>query len=257
VPDLIITCDDCGLSEGINEAALDLHRRGIATTASVITNFPATAHALSLFSQHPSLEVGVHLNLTDGFALTTSPELVDASGRFHSRYSLFAKAIRPTTAFLAAVQAELAAQIEVCRRAGLTPRHLTTHLHFHVLPPLRQIVLSLASHYSVAWVRAYRWRATVLPFNPLSAKPIASAATPTKTPDYLVAMKYWMRQDPRRLAVLLNCLQGIVELVVHPCTPDDETFPRDIRYSPLERYSEMCALERVCPYLSRDSDDTG
>jgi len=43
---LIVTADDCGLSEGINQATYDLHKRGYISAASVMTNFPGYRRAL-------------------------------------------------------------------------------------------------------------------------------------------------------------------------------------------------------------------
>src|SRR5258706_4250895 len=96
---ILVTADDCGLSEGINLATVSLHARGMITAASLITNFPANAHALTLFSAYPSLEIGVHLNLTEGYALTSaSPEsgLTDLIGRFRTRISLFYRSLLPS-----------------------------------------------------------------------------------------------------------------------------------------------------------------
>src|SRR5437762_4661691 len=79
---LIVTSDDCGLSPGINLATLDLHAQGIVSSASVMTNFPSTQHALELFRAYPSLSVGVHLNLSEGAPLTHSASLTGRDGRF-------------------------------------------------------------------------------------------------------------------------------------------------------------------------------
>ena len=50
---LIVTADDCGMSEGINQATYDLHKRGYISAASVMTNFPGYRHALERFSDCP------------------------------------------------------------------------------------------------------------------------------------------------------------------------------------------------------------
>lgn len=249
---LIITSDDCGLSEGINYATVDLHKKGIVTAASVLANFPATAHALALFRQCPSLEIGVHLNLTDGVSLTSATAasvLSGADGRFRSRRSLLAQAIRPTPAFLKAIEIELAAQIEVLINAGFPPRHLTTHLHFHMLPSLRKIVLRHTKTYRVEWVRSFRLSETVVPFNPFFREHSVTKHRSGHTLDYLAVVQYWKRGDLRRLAEILNRLEGTVELVVHPCTERDVTYPLEVRYSPGDRFEEVKALEKLHPFL--------
>src|SRR5438105_9777241 len=93
-----VTSDDCGLSVGINLATLDLHVRGIVSSASVMTNFPSTAHALELFRPYPSLRLGVHLNLSDGVplsALSSPSALTRADGRFRPLLSLLTRSLRP------------------------------------------------------------------------------------------------------------------------------------------------------------------
>jgi hypothetical protein len=249
---LIVTSDDCGLSEGINFATVDLHNQGIVTAASVMTNFAATAHALALFRQFPSLEIGVHLNLTDGVPLTTSHNvspLRGSGGRFRPRWSLFMQALAPTLAFLRAVEAELAAQIEVLISAKIPPKHMTAHQHFHMLPSLRKIVLRHAKTYGVEWVRTFRLRDTIVPVKPFfRAHPLTEKRS-DQTLDFLAVVQYWKRHDLRRLSEILNRLPGTVELVVHPCTERDDTYPADIRYSPASRAEEVRVLENLHPLL--------
>src|SRR6476646_5568344 len=113
---LLVTCDDCGLSEGINRAALELHERGVADYASIMANFPATRHALALFRTVPTFGVGVHLNLTDGVPLTApqmTSGLTRADGRFGAMPVLLRRTIRPAPRMLAALEKELGAQVDV------------------------------------------------------------------------------------------------------------------------------------------------
>lgn len=247
---LTITCDDCGLSEGINLATVMLYRRKIVASASVMANFQATQHAIALFSRYPSLNVGVHLNLTDGFSLTEmgSSALTHPDGRFRSRINLFTHSLFPGTTFIELVEKELTAQINVFIRAGLQPRHLTTHIHFHAFPTLRKIVFKIARSFHVQWVRTNSLRAAVVPFNPIPKRQGASTefseAGSIAVPDYVVGLKYWMKYNPKQLLVRLLNLNGTIELVVHPCLPEDESYPSNVHYSPHERFKEMQYLER-------------
>ena len=59
MPRLIITADDCGVSEGINQTIYDLHRQGYISAASVMTNFPAQRHALELLRTCPDLDLAL------------------------------------------------------------------------------------------------------------------------------------------------------------------------------------------------------
>lgn len=248
---LLVTCDDCGLSEGINITASRLHEQGLVTCASLMTNFPATTHALSLFRRTPDLELGIHLNLSDGFplsALGANTELTRADGQFKDRYVLFAKGVFPSDAMLDQMRTEMRAQINVLVQAGIRPAHLTTHCHFHVLPALRDLVYELADEYGVTWVRSYSYKATSTPFNVLINK---DKETPTRksetfiVPDYLVTLRHWLERPPEALLNELLSLNGTVEVIVHGGLLNDETFPTDVRYTPQERYYETVYMEKV------------
>lgn len=246
----MVTADDCGLSRGINRATLDLFQKGIVTGADVMTNFSATQHAVELFAPQPTLKIGVHLNLSDGSALQIreSSPLTGRDARFRSRSNLFVRALIPSPAFLSLTEKELAAQINVLIRNDLKPEHLSTHIQFHLFPALREIVFKLARDYDAAWVRPYRLRNAVLPFNPLwrwhsPLSPVADRE-PTRGPGYIVVLKYWMGHRPQELWDVLESLPGVVELVVHPCLPQDDSFPDHVDYSPAERFKETLYLEQ-------------
>ena len=246
---LLVTCDDCGLSEGINLTAARLHEQGLVTCASLMTNFSAVSHALELFRHYPSLELGVHLNLSDGFpvsALAPNSELIRADGQFRDRYVLFARGVFPSDSMIEQIRTEFRAQIDVLCHAGIRPAHLTTHCHFHVLPALRELVYDLAEEYGVTWVRPYSHKATSTPYNLLIDK--AAKQRPKEAfiiPDYLVTLRHWLDRSPDALLSELYSLNGTVEIVVHGGLMNDETFPADVRYGPQDRYYETVYLEKV------------
>lgn len=257
---LIVTADDCGLSEGINQTVVDLHRQGIITTASVMTNFPAARHALELFRQQHTLEIGVHLNLSDGLPLTGIPspsDLTRPDGQFRDRYILLARALFPPAAMLEYARAEMRAQIEVLLNAGLQPAHLTTHCHFHALPAMRDLVYALAEEYGVKWVRATHYRATSIPYNLLLDREARiEKGRSFIVPDYIVSLKQWVDKPVQDILAELLSLRGIVELVVHPgVKQNDETFPPAVRYSPQERYKETVFVEQLHRLLRHKHHD--
>lgn len=254
---LIITADDCGLSEGINNAALNLHHARIITTATVLMNFPATQHAINMLHTTPTLSGGVHLNLTDGYPLShVSPAsgLILNDGRFQPRTLLFPRAMFPTPAWLEAVEMEMTAQIEsYIALAGKRPDHLTTHMHFHVVPSLRKLVIDLAERYGIVWVRPFQTTSTVIPYNFFVQEPdeLFHPDNLQITPDYLTSVQAWLSQDPERFVETLSHLNGITEIVVHPDSEDDPTYPTDMNHKPLARAKERDYIERVAEYLQQ------
>ncbi|HEX9017100.1 MAG TPA: ChbG/HpnK family deacetylase [Chloroflexota bacterium] len=152
---LIVNADDFGISEGVNEGVVEAHSRGILTSTTIMANMPAFGHAAGLARAHPSLGVGVHLNLTSGVPVLP-PErvhsLVGPGGRFRPvgavLRGLTVRALDPRQ-----ITAELSAQIERAMDAGVRPTHLDSHHHVHVHPALHATVLSLAARYGVKSVR--------------------------------------------------------------------------------------------------------
>lgn len=254
---LMVTCDDVALSQGINQSVAELHQHGMASAASLMTNFPQVEDAFAYFEAYPQLELGVHLNLSDGKPLTDIArysELVRGSGKFHDRFVLFAFSVFPSDKLLAIMREEMAAQIEVFTQAGLKPAHLTTHCHFHVFPSIRGLVYELAEEYDVQWVRNSNFRMSVMPFNPmLKIEGYNDVPHDFFVPDYIVSLQHWLDHPPSQLLTDILKLEGTVELVVHPSIEEDENYPRDVRYMPDERHKETLYLqeffELLQPYL--------
>ena len=185
--------------------------------------------------------------------------LIGRNGRFRGRRALFSNALaaRSGSGFLDAVKAELRAQIEFFLEAGVQPRHVTTHLHFHTVPSLSAIVCELARDYHVAWLRNNSLRRAVVPFNVfVTAVQGTVGADPScliPSPDYMLALQFWMPYvSPERLAARLLGLEGVIELVIHPCREADPSYPHGIAYAPRRRFREMQYFERLVHCLTTE-----
>lgn len=86
---------------------------GITTSTTLLANGAAFNHAVDLASDHPDLEIGVHLNLTLGKPLLPDADSISANGRFHTREYVQQHA---ASLDLDEVYAEWHAQIERCAR---------------------------------------------------------------------------------------------------------------------------------------------
>lgn len=244
--DLIITADDCGLSPGIDNTTEALYQQGMVSAASIMTNFPQALNTLRQLGKHPDLELGAHLTLSDGYPLTDLPpntELTRSDGQFRNQYLLYALALFPSDKLQAQIKAELRAQIERFHHAQRSPSHLTTHCHFHVFQPLRDIVHGLATEYGVRWVRSTDYRSTAIPYNLiLTREPTVEQPQGFFIPDYLVSLKQWLNQTPQAMLDEILSLDGVVELIVHPGEIPDALYPFSVRYTPLERHRETVFL---------------
>jgi predicted glycoside hydrolase/deacetylase ChbG (UPF0249 family) len=241
---LMITADDCGISHGIDRAAIDLFHAGMLSSASIMTNFPNVEAAFERYTAAPDLELGIHFNLSEGKPLTEAARrsrLVRRSGLFHDRFLLFARSFFPSQQSLSIIREELKAQMNVFTKAGVQPAHITTHHHFHTMPALYPIVKELAEEYQVTWVRNSNLRLSIVPYAPIfSRKPDTSKI---KTPNYITMLKMWMEYPPEILLSAILRLDGWVELVIHPSLPKDPSYPSDVIYSPAERHQEVLYLE--------------
>ena len=253
MPELIITADDCGLSEGINQAIYDLHQRGYITAASVMTNFPAHSHALDLLRDCPALDLGIHLALTDGHPVTGfgrhHPHLLNEDFRFRSHISLYIRSHFFSADAVDWIRRELDAQMRRFTAVGLQPRHISSHHHFHAIPLLRRIVHELAQQYQVDWVRGHDFRAGLSPRNPLQRAQRKPEHGAFAMPDYMTAIQSQVKRPLEAFCARIASLDGTVEIIAHPSPPRDPDFPSDMHYGPRQRYIETEYLIRAVDRL--------
>src|SRR5262245_21528684 len=160
---IIVTADDFGLCEEVNDAVEIAHRHGILSAASLMVSAPAAKDAIDRALRLPSLRVGLHIVLVDGRpTLPTEkiPELVDANGAFPNDLSRAAVRWFFSPAARRQLEREIRAQFDAFHSTGLAFDHVNAHNHMHVHPTVLGIVLQLASTFGV--------RALRLPYEPLA-----------------------------------------------------------------------------------------
>jgi hopanoid biosynthesis associated protein HpnK len=166
---LIVTADDFGLCEPVNEAVEIAHRDGILTTASLMVGGNAAADAVARARRLPALRVGLHVvvvedrpvlpsaqvaHLTDGDGYL-SRNLVAAGVRF-----FFDRAARRQ------LEAEIRAQFEAFAATGLALDHVNAHNHMHLHPTVLGIILRVGREFGLHAMRVpyepplVAWRST-------------------------------------------------------------------------------------------------
>jgi hopanoid biosynthesis associated protein HpnK len=156
---IIINADDLGLCRPVNEGIIEAHRRGVLTSATLMTNTPGFAEAVALARDNPGLGVGVHLNLVRGRPLSPPaeiPTLLGPDGRFLTEPFRILRRLSTGRIRPAEVERELRAQVEKALATGLPLTHLDSEKHMHVLPPVFRIVIRLAGEYGIRKVRYIR-----------------------------------------------------------------------------------------------------
>lgn len=142
---LAVCADDFGQAAGVDEAIVTLARAGRLTAISCIANGGSWLDGAARLQDLPdSVDVGLHLNLTDGRPLSgrlarhwrTLPSLHRLIVQAHLR-------LLPRIALRAEIHAQLSAFI---RGHGRPPAFIDGHQHVHHLPEVRDLILDMAEH---------------------------------------------------------------------------------------------------------------
>jgi hopanoid biosynthesis associated protein HpnK len=231
---LIVTADDFGLHEAVNEAVEQASRAGVLTAASLMVGAPGAADAIRRARDLPDLRVGLHLVLADGRATLAPeliPELADEAGRMNSR--MFVNGVR----FFASrkvrrqLDAEIRAQFAAFARTGLKLDHVNVHKHFHLHPTLLEMLLKIGRDFGVPAVRvpdeplwfaarggnwlAGAQTALLAPWVSLMKRRLRRAQMPHN--DRLFGVAASGRMDEGKLLTILARLPpGVTEIYLHP-----------------------------------------
>jgi predicted glycoside hydrolase/deacetylase ChbG (UPF0249 family) len=237
---LIVNADDFGLTSGVSRGILDAHRKGIATSTTVLVTRPVDPQLLAQLKA-TRLGVGLHLNLTLGVPLSPTSavlSLVDSEGKFIRDPCQTAARAKPE-------EAELELRAQADRFIGLlgsSPTHLDSHHHVGRHSPIREIIWSLAGELG-APVRSQDAEVRT-----------AARAAGLRTPDHFFGESgpdpYWSAE--RLLAHLAALPEGISEFMTHPGYFDGEL--AGSRYGP-QREVELQGL--TDPAVRRAVEDAG
>ncbi len=146
---LIINADDFGLTDGVNQAILELSHHGTVSSASVMVN--QTMHQDQKFTHGMTkhLGLGIHLNLTCGKPILPPEDvdtLVNSNGEFMDS-DLFFQSLN--TIHTIQVEKEWRAQIIGFSVKFGKPDHLDSHHHIHLFPRYFPLFMQLASELKV------------------------------------------------------------------------------------------------------------
>ncbi len=158
---LLIRCDDVGMSHTVNMAVRELIETGVPFSTSVMVPCPWFLEAAAILRANPQIGVGIHLTLNSEWehykwgpvvGAATVPSLVDENGNFYASEAEFAAA----DIDLSEVRMELRAQIEHALAAGIRIDYLDYHMLTAVsTPDLRAIVEDLAREYGLGLSRYF------------------------------------------------------------------------------------------------------
>jgi chitin disaccharide deacetylase len=256
---LIISADDFGLSQTVNEAIERAHRHGILAAASLMVAGPAAQDAIRRARALPCLRVGLHLVTVEGQATLSPaqiPGLVSPDGAFPSnQLRLGLRYITPRARRQLA--AEIKAQFAAFAATGLRLDHANAHKHMHLHPVVGRLLIETG--------RRYGLRALRIPAEPPAT--LAAAGTRPHLRDR--ALYHWtrlLRRRARRAGLLTNdhCFglawsghmdaphllrliphlpPGVSEIYFHPATSQDEAMRRVVPdYRPADELAALLDL---------------
>ena len=158
---LLIRCDDVGMSHTVNAAVRELIETGVPFSTSVMIACPWYLEAVEILKANSQIGVGIHLTLNSEWkdykwgpviGAAKVPSLVNANGHFFASEAEFAA----NNVDLDEVEMELRAQIERALTAGLRVDYLDYHMLTAVsTPELRAIVERLADEYGFGLSRYF------------------------------------------------------------------------------------------------------
>jgi chitin disaccharide deacetylase len=126
---LILNCDDFGQSRAANAAIIHLLEEGKVSSATIMPPAPAFEEAAAWGRSKGSGKLGLHLTLTSEFtalrwkSLSGRNSLHDETGFMHKTVLEFEKKAKSQD-----VKAEIAAQFQAIREAGLNITHVDNHM---------------------------------------------------------------------------------------------------------------------------------
>ncbi|MCW3476935.1 hopanoid biosynthesis-associated protein HpnK [Limobrevibacterium gyesilva] len=194
----IVSADDFGLSEAVNEGIERAYRDGILTSASLMVGAPAATDAVRRAKRLPGLRVGLHLVVIEGPAILPPaeiPDLVDARGQFPSDQLRLGVSYFFHPRVRRQLAAEIRAQFAAYAATGLVLDHADAHKHMHLHPTVGSLLVSIG--------RAFGLRAIRVPAEPVEV--MARCGVPASVGAR--AMRTWsglLRRQARRAGMAVN-----------------------------------------------------
>jgi len=129
---LIITADDFGLCESVNEAIVASYLNNNITNTSIMINMGDCQHNAHLLLKY-SMNYGMHFSINRGTPFNKKSTLCDSDGNFFDRRTLFKKILNRKIN-KTDVEYEFKKQLELCKQNNLKISHIDSDNHVHFNP---------------------------------------------------------------------------------------------------------------------------
>ena len=251
---LVVTADELGLSSARNQGIVDAHCKGIVTSASMLAYGPAFREAVKVAKGLPTLDIGIHLNLSEGEPLVLGHKtLVGPDGNFLGRPEARRRA-RESTFDLREIEREVDAQIETLMGAKIRITHLNSVDHLHIRGNLAQSIAIVAKKHGIRCFRcpADKIRPPSLRLDPERVKAVEEYHQSAVNAIGVYAQQRMRSTENFGGAALMGFLtpelmvealrslpEGLTELMVHPGrTPAESGFEGPDRETELQALTD-------------------
>jgi len=222
---LIVNADDLGYSPHRDRGIFQAFQDGVVTSASLIVN-GASCQQAAKQAIGMGLEIGLHLNLTEGKPLTNVPSLTNIQGVMHYKMKFLNHPVCKED-----IERETIAQLERFKElTGSYPHHIDGHQHAHIVPKIPEIIAPILQQYGVSstripdqdldkldWIEDdVRTRYELRYLSAVNARLIYRQHG-IRAPECFVGVGLCGTQmTPLRIKESLQGTYGTVELMVHP-----------------------------------------
>ena len=222
---LIVNADDLGYSPHRDRGIFQAFQQGIVTSASLIVN-GASCEQAAKQAIDMGLEIGLHLNLTEGKPLTNGPSLTNAQGTMHYKMKFWNYPVHKED-----IQRETIAQLERFKElTGFYPHHIDGHQHAHIAPKIPDMIAPILKQYGVRstrisdqdldkleWIEDDVRERYALRFVHAVKARLVYAKHGIRAPECFVGAGLCGTQmTPLRIKASLNGTHGTIEMMVHP-----------------------------------------
>ncbi|MFC1694919.1 carbohydrate deacetylase [Pseudomonadota bacterium] len=156
----VVNADDLGVSRGATLGIVQAHLDGVVTSASLSPTGADYIHAVETVNRRcPELGIGLHFTLSAGKPISASanvPLLIDQDGYFRWEFVSLLKTLkfRQNGELLDQIEIELEAQLLKLLEDGVTPDHIDSERHVHLIPGIFERVVRAANRHRIPFVRA-------------------------------------------------------------------------------------------------------
>ena len=233
---LIVTADDFGAAEAVNDAVEHAHRNGILSAASLMVSGSHAADAVRRARGMPTLRVGLHLVLVEGkpvLPASAVPDLVDERGLFRTDMARAGAAMFFLPKVRRQLEAEIEAQFAAFEATGLPLDHINAHKHFHLHPTIAELMVKIGKRHGARGARVplepqkilRKIEKTGISGTVALTQPFARALRTRfrragiAAPDQVFGLAWTGAMRASRLVGLLSHLpEGLTEIYMHPAT---------------------------------------